>query len=234
MIMAQAPLQPFPLENATALIAYNTRARRYILRVKADGILHVTIPRGGTRAEAIAFAERNRDWILRQRQQRLSQMDASRDWHPGTEIQFRGLPALISCESIIGGQIVSFADQRLNMSLDCKDLRPFIETHLWHLAKVEITEHVFRLARHHQTPLHRVSIRNQRSRWGSSSSNGTVSLNWRLIQMPPTVRDYIIIHELAHFRHMNHAAAFWRLVEDMDPDYRESERWLRLHGRSLR
>lgn len=232
--MTEALLQSFPLENVPALVRYNVRARRYILRVKADGTLHVTIPRGGTRAEAIAFAERKRNWILRQRQQRLSQLDASKNWHPGTEIYFRGLPALIYCESTIGGQIVRFSDQQLHVSIDCTDFRPHIEKHLWHLAKTEITERTFLLARLHQAPLHRVSVRNQRSRWGSCSTNGTVSLNWRLIQMPPAVMDYLIIHELAHFRQMNHSAAYWRLVEEMDPHYVESERWLRLRGRMLR
>jgi predicted metal-dependent hydrolase len=232
--MAEIPPQPFSLEHVPALLRYNVRARRYILRVKADGTLHVTVPRGGNRSEAMAFAQRKRDWILRQRQQRLSQMSASTGWHPGTQILFRGLPALISFEFTVNGKLIKFADQQLHSSADREDYRPFIETHLWRLAKLEVVARAFELARLYQAPLRRVCVRNQRSRWGSCSSRGTVSLNWRLIQMPPFVRDYLIVHELAHFKQMNHSDAYWRLVETMDPNYLEAEKWLRHHGRALR
>lgn len=232
--MPETSLHSFPMEDVNALLRYNTRARRYILRVKADGTLHVTIPRGGTRSEAIAFAHSKRDWILQQHQQRLSQMATSKGWHPGTEILFRGIPALISSESTLFGQRVKFADQQFHAPADQHDLRPFIENHLWRLAKTEVVERAFELAGIHQAPLRRLCVRNQRSRWGSCSTHGTVSLNWRLIQMPPSVLDYLILHELAHFKQMNHSAAYWRLVGTMDPNYPESERWLRRHGRSLR
>lgn len=232
--MAEAPPQPFAVEDVPALLRYNVRARRYILRVKADGTLHVTIPRGGNRSDAVAFAQRKRDWILLQLQQRLSRKASSNGWQPGTEILFRGLPALISCEAAASGQLVKFADQQLHAPADRQDLRPFIEKHLWQLARTEVMKRAFELARFHQAPLRRVCVRDQRSRWGSCSTRGTVSLNWRLIQMPPSVRDYLILHELAHFRQMNHSDAYWRLVETMDPCYLESENWLRRSGRSLR
>lgn len=79
----------------------------------------------------------------------------------------------------------------------------------------------------------RVSVRNQRSRWGSCSTRGTIALNWRLIQMPPEVADYVILHELMHLRQPNHSRAFWREVASVCDHWREAERWLRHHGRSL-
>lgn len=229
---APAP-QIDPLENIPALLRYNTRARRYILRVKTDGSLYITIPRGGNRAEAIDFARRHTDWILRQRQRRIAQNAGTQSWHAGVEILFRGLPSLISCETTAAGQLVKFADQQLRVPADGQDVRKWIENHLWQLAKKEVAERAIELARIHQSPLHRVCVRNQRSRWGSCSVRGTVSLNWRLIQMPPSVRDYLIIHELAHFQQMNHSTAYWRIVESMDPDYLEAENWLHRCGRSL-
>ncbi len=232
--MVEALLQPFALENVPTILRHNARARRYILRVKADGTLHVTIPRGGNRSEAMAFAQRKKDWILRQREQRLTQMAAFTGWRQGTEILFRGLPEHVCCEATLEGQIIKFADQHLSAPVDLQDFRTIIETHLWRLAKREIAVRAFELARLHQAPLRRICVRNQRSRWGSCSSRGTVSLNWRLIQMPPSVRDYLIVHELAHFSQMNHSAAYWRLVETMDPHYLEAENWLRHYGRSLR
>jgi predicted metal-dependent hydrolase len=74
-----------------------------------------------------------------------------------------------------------------------------------------------------------VSIRSQRTRWGSRSSRGTVSLNWRLIMAPDTVSDYVIYHELAHITQMNHSKRFWDLVETYCADYKTAERWLKEH-----
>jgi predicted metal-dependent hydrolase len=62
---------------------------------------------------------------------------------------------------------------------------------------------------------------------------GRISLNWRLIQMPPAVRDYIILHELMHRREMNHSARYWQEVEKVCPDYRENERWIKTHAARL-
>lgn len=74
-----------------------------------------------------------------------------------------------------------------------------------------------------------ISIRGQKSRWGSMSSERHMSLNWRLVAAPIEVIDYVIIHELCHIRHHNHGPQFWRLVANFDPKYREHRGWLRHH-----
>lgn len=74
----------------------------------------------------------------------------------------------------------------------------------------------------------RVSIRDQKSRWGSCSSSGTLSFNWRLAVLPEPVADYVIVHELCHLRHLDHSDAFWRLVERAIPDHHHHRRALRL------
>ena len=75
----------------------------------------------------------------------------------------------------------------------------------------------------------RVSIRGQRSRWGSCSRKGTVSLNWRLMMMPGELADYVVVHELCHLRHMNHSPQFWAMVGDTIPDFRQRRRRLNEH-----
>jgi predicted metal-dependent hydrolase len=79
----------------------------------------------------------------------------------------------------------------------------------------------------------RVTVRSQRTRWGSCSRRGTISLNWRLIQTPAFVQDYIHLHELAHLIEMNHSEKFWRQVERLCPDYLAAERWLKQHRNLL-
>ena len=79
----------------------------------------------------------------------------------------------------------------------------------------------------------RIAIREQKTRWGSCSSKGNLNFNWRLILAPEEVLDYVVVHELAHRREMNHSKAFYAVVESVLPDYRQARRWLRDHGASL-
>jgi predicted metal-dependent hydrolase len=79
----------------------------------------------------------------------------------------------------------------------------------------------------------RLTVRAQRSRWGSASAAGTISLNWRLVMTPPEVCEYVIVHELVHLRHMNHSPEFWACVEAHWPSHRTERAWLRRHGRRV-
>ncbi len=79
----------------------------------------------------------------------------------------------------------------------------------------------------------RITIRDQKTRWGSCSAKGTLSFNWRLMLAPPAILDYVVVHELCHLTHMNHSAAFWQAVEAVYPDYRSARRWLKEHGQEL-
>lgn len=79
-------------------------------------------------------------------------------------------------------------------------------------------------------PLPKVKLSNARTRWGSCSSHGTVCLNWRLIQLPPALLDYVVAHELSHLIEMNHSPAFWKVVERIYPDYRQAQRDLKQIG----
>lgn len=80
---------------------------------------------------------------------------------------------------------------------------------------------------------HRISIRDQKTRWGSCSSKGTLSFNWRLMLAPPAILDYVVVHELCHLTYMDHSAAFWKKVEAVCPDYRAARKWLKDHGHEL-
>ena len=76
----------------------------------------------------------------------------------------------------------------------------------------------------------RLTLRDQRSRWGSCSSNGALSFNWRLVLAPHDVLDYVVVHEVCHLVEHNHGPMFWRLVERRRPNYRASKQWLDAHG----
>lgn len=229
-------ISPSPAETllvgtrrVTLLMVRNPRARRYLLRLRPDGTPCVTIPRGGSAAAAREFVERNRPWLERQWQAMASRPRTSSELRTGSTILFRG--DTVPIESTETGQIRVGNETLLDPG---GNLRPAIERHFRQLAARELPARLLELANQHGFSVSRITVRAQRSRWGSCSRRATVSLNWRLIQTPPHVRDYIILHELAHLRQMNHSSRFWAEVERLCPDYLAAERWLKEHRDLLR
>jgi predicted metal-dependent hydrolase len=100
-------------------------------------------------------------------------------------------------------------------------------------AATELPEQLLALAAEHAITVTRISIRNQRSRWGACSSRGSITLNWRLILVPEFVRHYVMVHELMHRRELNHSHRFWRHVAAACPRADEARRWLRTDGQRL-
>jgi predicted metal-dependent hydrolase len=212
----------------------NRRARRYVLRLSADGSARLTIPRGGSAVEAKRFAARNVAWLEKQLLRQAAQPTRPTSWPIGTEILFRGERVRLEAGTNGESGLVRFGGQVLRVADAEGDLRVAVEQHLRRLAESELPARVLELAARHQMPVQRVIVRNQRSRWGSCSKRGTISLNWRLVQAPLFVRDYILLHELAHLREMNHSRRFWREVAQLCPDFAAAERWLKQHAALLR
>ena len=207
------------------------RARRYIMRVRPDGTLRVTIPRGGSRAEAAAFVRRQASWIARERA-RVRLERAPAQWTDGSTILLDGEPQRIEITAAGDGLIARYGGRSLQVDT-AVDVRGAIERDLRELARERLVPRLLQLAEEHGLRVSRVTIRNQRSRWGSCSRSGAIALNFRLLQMPPSVRDYVLVHELMHLREQNHGRRFWKLVERACPAFRDAERWLREAGRGL-
>ncbi len=206
------------------LFVRNPRARRYILRLTPDGIARLTVPRGGSLAEAKRFAERQTAWLEKQLLRQAKTPSRPREWLVGTEILFRG--QLVRLDAGEPGA-VRFETEVVRVPEATGDLRRAVERHLRQLAARELPPLVLEFAARHGLRVARVSVRNQRSRWGSCSRRGHISLNWRLVQTPVFVRDYIILHELAHLRQMNHSPRFWAEVARLCPEFEAAERWLK-------
>jgi predicted metal-dependent hydrolase len=213
------------------LLVRNPRARRYLLRLRTDGTARVTIPRGGTVAAATQFVQHHTVWLERQLVQLQTRPRTPAAWRVGMEILLRGEAFRI--EAGAPGWI-RFGTESLRISDPAADLRTAMERHLRNLAARELPPQVLELAARHGLSVRRVTVRNQRSRWGSCSCRGTISLNWRLIQAPPSVQKYICLHEILHLAEMNHSARFWRKVEQACPDYACAEQWLKQHSDLLR
>lgn len=185
---------PLPFDSAASatpnlqfFFVRHKRARRYVLRVEHDGRVRVTIPRGGSQREAMAFGLQHLEWITGQRAR-------------------------------LHATAMGASERRI----------------LRDRASRELPGLVLELAARHGLMVTRISVRDQRTRWGSCGRDGHICLNWRLVLMPSTVRDYVVIHELMHLKQMNHSRRYWALVADACPEYRVARQWLREHGDSLR
>jgi predicted metal-dependent hydrolase len=204
-------------------------ARRYILRVRDDGTLRVTVPWWGSKREARAFVESQRAWIAGQRGRRAARVTAR--WGVGAEVLVDGVAHRLAIDEAgrvtLDGAVVAPA------AGDERTLKGAVQAWLRARAAATLPDELLALAARHDIMVTRVSIRNQASRWGSCSRRGTISLNWRLVQTPPFVREYVLLHELMHRRELNHSARFWRHVAAVCPEYVEARRWLRVDGAQL-
>ncbi len=226
---APPPAPTVRLEQATLVLRVirSDRARRYLLRLDEDGAARLVIPRRGSQAEAMRFLERSRSWLERRYRQWLTRQTARAPWKDGSILLFRGEPVTLHVSNDLFGAVITFADQTLRAVALAADYRAEIQAHLRALAEQELPMRTHQLAREYGIEIRRVLIRAQKTRWGSCSATGTISLNWRLIHAPPFVQDYLIIHELMHRRQMNHSARYWSLVATAFPRWQEAEAWLK-------
>lgn len=201
----------------------NLRARHYHLRMAGEAAVRVTVPRGGNRAEARAFVLSQRAWIESQRYEAARSRAA---------IRIRGALQALVVEHASGRTLVTVGDLRVALrpgesprDAACRSLRE--------RASLELPVRLLELARELGLAVGRVTIRDQQTRWGSCGPSGAISLNWRLVQMPDAVRDYVLLHELSHLRVNGHGRRFWQAVEQVCPGHRDARRWLKEHEREL-
>jgi len=208
------------------------RARSYRLTLRKDGVAIATIPVRGTEAGARAFVLEQQDWLARARARHARRPRAAEVWAVGTAVLWRG--ELTEIRDTGGDKpTVCLAADIFRVPSLAGDLRSALEKQFTRRARIELPARAWELAAETGAAVKQVTVRNQRSRWGSCSAGGTISLNWRLVQAPEPVRDYIIYHELAHLWEMNHSDRFWARVAQVCPGWREAEHWLKRSGSLL-
>lgn len=216
--------------HADIVFERSHRARNYRLTLRRDGTAVATIPARGSEREALRFVEQHRAWLERARERQRKRPRAPELWTIGTHVLWRGEMTDVRVAAVGEKPQVCLAADVFRVPKLEGDLRPTLEAHFARRAKIELPGRTWELAAITGVEVKHVTVRNQRSRWGSCSANGTISLNWRLVQTPDSVRDYIIYHELMHLREMNHSDRFWAQVEEVCPHWREAERWIKRNG----
>ena len=208
-------------------IRRSQRARRVRVTVDPDGSVTVTLPRRAPeRAAAEAVAELG-PWIARRRRT-LARAAAEVARVPGT-VPYLGATLTLSPQP--GRERVHRRGDVL--LVPAGDPRPALERFYRRAAKAEIAPRLDAATARAGTSYRALTIRGQRTRWASCSSDGGMSFNWRLLLAPVAILDYVVEHEVCHLEVMDHSPRFWALLESRVPEWRAHAAWLRRYGSTL-
>jgi predicted metal-dependent hydrolase len=220
-------------------IRRSDRARRARINVSADGV-EVVVPRRMALRQVVPFVEEKRPWIERTlRRIREAEEAAAVRLVDGGSVPYlgRSLELWVRVEP---GRVRSFVAMRGEVlevfvgSRGVEAVRSALEAWYRRRARLEVAPRLDAACARAGVAYTRLSIRAQRTRWASCSSQGAMSFNWRLLLAPPEILDYVVEHEVAHLSVLDHSPRFWRLLGSRSPGYREHERWLRRNGPALR
>ena len=214
-------------------IVENERARRLTLRIDAGGQgLRITVPPGLRRGEVEKFLDRHRGWL----EQRLAKVPDRPQVRPGIRIPVRGMPHLIVHEPGRRGTVEVTRDEagpvlvvhgdRLHLPRRVAD---FLKREARREIEVLVAKHTLAVGRKAKA----IRFKDTTSRWGSCTSDGSLSFSWRIMMAPAPVIDYLVAHEVAHLREMNHGPKFWKLCKELCPDTERCKAWLKRNGAAL-
>jgi predicted metal-dependent hydrolase len=214
----------------TIIVKPHATARRMVLRLARDGEnFSLTVPKRQSQAAIPAFIEASRLWM----QNTLAHRGRANE-NTSNTVMLRGHAFAIVRTGKTRGLV--------NCDTDAKSLAvPGDDTHwqrrlidwLKKQAEVDLRKASTAYAEKIGARFIRITVRDQKSRWGSCTSDGALSYSWRLILAPAFVLDYVAAHEVAHLREMNHGPRFWRLVLTHCPHTRTAKQWLKTHGHTL-
>lgn len=201
------------------------------IRINPDATVTLTVPHYYRQRDIDDLIQKKSIWINQKREQCQQQLKSGIAFESDTLLWFDSLYRILPHK----GQHDVFHNQPETLIYSRHPLHDRTERLKWYRrqAKKELSQRLESLAGKFGLQYQRVAIRDQKTRWGSCSSRGTISLNWRLIMAPEYVCHYVLIHELAHTRHMNHSKDFWQLVEVMAPGSFQARVWLKQNGQSL-
>lgn len=198
------------------------------LKIRYPRNVQIVIPARVSIKAAYRFAEAEQAWIARQ----IAKLPKRQGFNVGELVPYLGMsheiaqgPRLRGGILVDNGQIIVNADQ--------PHIPRRIKEWLRKQAKERLLEQCEYWADQMGVRYRKITVRDQKTRWGSCSSTGSLNFSWRLVMMPEEVFEYIVIHELSHLVHMDHSPAFWRLVEAHCPAFEQHRNWLKINGTYL-
>jgi predicted metal-dependent hydrolase len=212
--------------NDPFAVRVSPRARRLTARVHVGGRVEIVVPVGVSVKTVRDFVQRFTPWIDRKVAAMQCFAEAAAVVPQAVEFAFTNERFDVDWRSASRRAISQQGAQLLVHAPDEGGARTLLQGWLKRAAGERLAPSLMQLAGDLNYSVSRVAIRCQRTRWGSCSTRGTVSLNCSLVFLRPEVVRYLFVHELAHTKHMNHSASFWRLVERLEPAYRSLDREL--------
>ena len=214
-------------------IVENERAKRLTLRIDAGGRgLRITVPPGLRHGEVDLFLKRHQGWL----ETRLAKVPDRPQVRPGIKIPLRGVPHLVVHEPGRRGT-VTVGEEFDAPALFVHGERRHLPRRLADFLRREARRDIEALVAKHTAQVGRaaksVRFKDTTSRWGSCTSDGGLSFSWRIMMAPPTVIDYLVAHEVAHLKEMNHGPRFWKLCRELCPRTDEAKAWLKRNGGAL-
>ena len=229
-------------EHRVAYALRRARRRTIGFSVGPDG-LAVSAPRWVGRAEIESVLQERGAWILRklheQRERARRQLAARVEWREGGVVPFLGENVILVLDPRVAGAVLHAADAtlpgvpRLTLHLGlphdagAAQLRDTVQSWLQRQARRVFEERCTLYAPRLGVRWRRLALSSAATRWGSASADGAIRLNWRLVHFGLPVIDYVVAHELAHLREMNHSPAFWDVVRSVVPGYQQARAALR-------
>ena len=218
--------QPTPLAFE---IRRTPRARQVRVAVEPDGSVVALLPSRATQRDAAAAVRELRPWI--ERRQREASARTERMARPAGTLPYLGEELRLAPES--GRSRVHRRGNVLLVPAAPAGRTEALERWYRRAARAEVAPRLDGAVAALGVAYTRLTIRNQRTRWGSCSATGAMSFNWRLLLAPEPVLDYVVWHEACHLVHLDHSPRFWGLLAEHRPDYSEPQRWLRVNGAAL-
>jgi predicted metal-dependent hydrolase len=227
------------------LVAYEMRRarRRSIGFVVGPEGLSVSVPRWVGAKEVDSALHEKRGWILRklrEQRERAARLQSARiDWRDGTELPFLGDTLILVLDARTTGAVLDngaeglpgVARRLLRIGLPHtatpEQIRDAVQSWLQRQARRVFEERCALFAQRLNVRVRRMALSSAATRWGSANADGSIRLNWRLVHFGLPIIDYVVAHELAHLREMNHSPAFWDVVRSVLPDYEHSRVALR-------
>ena len=211
-----------------------SRRKTIALIIQRDGALVIRAPLRTPEKTIRELVEQKKGWITKkQTEMRKNRPTTARQFAEGETFLLMGKSYPLK---IVKRQRASLAFEQ-GIFLLAEKFRPLARDAFtrWYkqMAAILLPARIETLAKKHKLQPAKIRITSARTRWGSCSSTGTISLTWRLVMAPPEVIDYVIVHELAHLKIKNHSKSFWEAVESLLPDYKIHLAWLKKQGHTL-
>jgi predicted metal-dependent hydrolase len=208
------------------------RAKRLALRLSPkERVFHLVVPRGMSLSRATAFAEEHDRWM----KERLRDLPRAVRYKTGAVIPIMGrcrTLKIIYSKNLKTTEIL-LKHNELLVFTNLEDPTPRILRFFKKLAKDELTKLSIEKAKRINKKVRNVSVRDTKSRWGSCSQDGRLSYSWRLIFAPSAAFDYVVAHEVAHLKHLDHGDNFWALCRRLSDEYLDGHFWMQNNGQEL-